>query len=34
MAEFISRRTFGFEIKKSIHLDIDTKIDLLLAKQL
>ena len=29
---FISRRTFGFEIKKSIHLDIDTKIDLLLAK--
>ena len=29
---FISRRTFGFEIKKSIHLDIDTKIDFLLAK--
>ena len=29
---FISRRTFGFEIKKSIHLDIDTKIDLLLTK--
>ena len=29
---FISRRTFGFEIKKSIHLDIDTKVDFLLAK--
>ncbi len=29
---FISKRTFGFEIKKSIHLDIDTKIDFLLAK--
>ena len=29
---FISNKTLGFEIKKSIHLDIDTKIDFLLAK--